>query len=270
MLVSALFVLAAILYALACAFYLRFLVRGAQKGSVWSGRVLGAAVGSQLGFYVADFLAAGHLPFGDIHRALSNLTLVTVVAFLLLGLRYRQVNVLGAFLTPIALLFFLGSALGRSVEPVPEEVRSLLMPVHVGVNLLGVVAFALAFAFGVAYILQERLLRRKKLGGLFQRLPSLDVLDTFGLRAVLIGFPLLTLGIVTGAFWAFRMGPEGPSFVPQQAFAVLAWLVFGAVLLLRVAAGWRGRRAAIGTIVGFCCAAAVLVSYLVQAGESAS
>ena len=48
-------------------------------------------------------------------------------------------------------------------------------------------------------------------------------------------------------------------------FALIAWVLFAAVLLLRLAAGWRGRRAAIGTIVGFLCTAAVLVSYMVRA-----
>ena len=138
-----------------------------------------------------------------------------------------------------------------------ELPRSLLVPAA---------AFALAFAAAVGYVLQERMLRRKKLGGIFQRLPALDVLDSLSLRLVLAGFPLLTLGIVTGTMWAVRMDPSAPTFSAPQGFGLLAWLVFAAVLLLRVAAGWRGRRAAIGTMVGFFFAVAVLVGYVVRAG----
>jgi ABC-type uncharacterized transport system permease subunit len=143
-------------------------------------------------------------------------------------------------------------------------VRSFLLPLHIAFNVLGIVAFALAFAAAVGYVIQERMLRRKKLGGVAQRLPALDVLDSLGLRLVLIGFPLLTLGIVTGTIWAVRI--DTPFITTAQGFALLAWLVFATVLVLRVAVGWRGRRAAIGTIMGFFCAMAVLVGYVVRSG----
>ena len=265
MLLSGLFIATALLYTVSCGLYLVHLVRGSKGYSTLANRLLGLSAITHFGFLVAAQLLEGRLPFGDIYRTLSLVSLLTVLAFLLLELRY-PVSVLGAFLTPVTLLFFLGSGLGTSVAPVPEDVRSALLPVHIAVNLLGIVAFALAFAAAIAYVLQERLLRRKRLTGIFQRLPALDVLDSIGLRAVITGFPLLTLGIVTGAFWATRLHDRGTLVAPEQGFALLAWLVFAAVLLLRVSAGWRGRRAAIGTILGFVCAAAVLVGYVIRAG----
>ena len=152
----------------------------------------------------------------------------------------------------------------RNVAAVPEPVRSALLPVHVGVNILGIVAFALAFAVALAYLIQESLLRKKQLGGLFQRLPPLDVLDSLGFQLVTIGFPLLTVGIITGAVVAARLG-EHPSFNVSRLTAMLAWLFFAGVLFLRVLAGWRGRRAAIGTMLGFACAVVVLVGYVLRA-----
>jgi ABC-type transport system involved in cytochrome c biogenesis permease subunit len=91
------------------------------------------------------------------------------------------------------------------------------------------------------------------------------VLDGFSLRAVSVGFPLLTIGVVTGAFWATRV-QQGVLVTSPQAFGLASWVLFAGVLVLRLAAGWRGRRAAIGTIVGFLCAAAVLVGYVVRDG----
>lgn len=265
MLLSGLFVVTALLYAVSCGLYLVHLVRGSKGYSSAANRLLGLSAVTHFVFLVVGNLLHDRLPFGDIYRTLSLVSLLTVLAFLLLELRH-PVSVLGAFITPVTLLFFLGSGLGTSVAPVSDELRSALLPVHVGVNLLGIVAFALAFAAAIAYVLQERLVRRKKLSGVFQRLPALDVLDSIGLRAVVVGFPLLTIGIVTGTFWATRMQHGGVRVAPEQSFAVLAWLVFAGVLLLRVSAGWRGRRAAIGTIMGFLCAAAVLVGYVIRAG----
>jgi ABC-type uncharacterized transport system permease subunit len=213
-------------------------------------------------FLAADFIDTGETPFHTIYQLLSLASVLIVGGYLLVLVRY-PITVLGAFITPVTLLFLLGSAL-RQTESVPTGVRSVLLPLHIAANVLGVVAFALAFAVAVAYVLQERQLRRKKLGGLFQRLPALDVLDSMGFRLIMVGFPLLTFGIVSGTLWAVRLHPGTPTITPSQGFAVITWIVFGAVLLLRVAAGWRGKRAAIGTMLGFGCELAVLVGYVVR------
>jgi ABC-type transport system involved in cytochrome c biogenesis permease subunit len=148
-------------------------------------------------------------------------------------------------------------------------VKTALLPLHITVNVLGLMAFAVAFGASVAYVIQERMLRQKRIGGVFQRLPPLDVLDAVAFRAVTIGFPLLTAGVVTGTFWAVRLNPGMPAFSAAQTLGLVTWAVFAAVLVLRVAAGWRGRRAALGTIMGFLCALAVLAGYIVQARNGA-
>jgi ABC-type transport system involved in cytochrome c biogenesis permease subunit len=265
-LVTALFGLAAALYAIASGLYVSFLAKGAEAMATWAARVLGLAVVSHLGFIGTNWAVLGHLPTADIHQALAVMSLLVVLVFLATIRPRPRLRVLGAFIGPVTLLLFMGAAFRRGVGPVPEEVRSALLPVHVAVNVLGLVAFALAFAAAIAYLIQERQVRRKNLGGLFQRLPALDQLDSLGLRAVLIGFPLLTVGVVTGTIWAVQLHSSSSAFAisAAQAFALLAWLLFAAVLLLRVAAGWRGRRAAIGTMLGFLCTMAGLVGYVLR------
>lgn len=264
MLVMALFALTALLYAVASGLYVLFLARGVEPVGVWSARTLGGAVVSHVAFLASNFAAHGHAPTADIHQALASMSLVLVLVFLVTVRTRPRLRVLGAFITPVTLLLFLGAAFRRGVGPVPEGVRSAMLPVHVSVNVLGLVAFAFAFAAALAYLIQERQLRKKQLGGMFQRLPALDVLDSLGLKAVLVGFPLLTIGVVTGTIWAVRLHPSAFPLSPAQGFALLAWLLFAAVLLLRVAAGWRGRKAAIGTVLGFLCTMAVLVGYVLR------
>jgi hypothetical protein len=96
------------------------------------------------------------------------------------------------------------------------------------------------------------------------RLPSLDALDAAEHRFLLIGFPLLTLGIVSGTAWAHKLTSGASGELLRAAFAYLTWIVFAGVLLLRAVAGWRGRRAAVGTLLGFFFAVLVLVVYLVR------
>jgi ABC-type uncharacterized transport system permease subunit len=262
--VTVTFLVTASIYALAGALYLVFAARGAEEVSTWSTRLLGAAVVSHLAFLGADFAVAGNLPTADIRQALAVMSLLIAIGYLAALQRYR-LAVLGAIITPVTLLLFLGAGFHRDVAAVPDEVRSALLPIHISVNIFGVVAFALAFAVALAYVIQERLLRSKQLDGLFQRLPPLHVLDLLAFRLVTIGFPLLTVGIVTGAIVAARIGGEESVLNVSRLTAMLAWLCFAAVLFLRVVAGFRGRRAAIGTMLGFICAVFVLVGYVIRA-----
>lgn len=262
MIVTITFLATSSLYALAGALYLVFAARGVDEIGRWATGLLGAAVLAHLAFLGADYAVAGNLPTADIRQMLAVTSLLIAIGYLGALRRYR-LSVLGAFITPVTLLLFLGAGFQRNVAAVPDDLRTVLLPVHVGVNILGIVAFALAFAVALAYIIQERLLRKKQLGGLFQRLPPLDVLDSLAFRLVTIGFPLLTVGIVTGAIVAARLGEAGLN--ASRLTAMLAWLFFAAVLFLRVLAGWRGRRAAIGTMLGFACAVLVLLGYVIRA-----
>jgi ABC-type transport system involved in cytochrome c biogenesis permease subunit len=92
------------------------------------------------------------------------------------------------------------------------------------------------------------------------------VLDSLGLKLLLVGFPLFTAGSVSGAIWAAKLPV---TLTPAQILGLVAWGVFATVLFLRVAAGWQGKRAAIGTLVGFACALTVLVGYAIRATTGA-
>jgi ABC-type transport system involved in cytochrome c biogenesis permease subunit len=257
------FVAASLTYAAAAIGYFLFIGTGSKDAETWASRLLFGAALLHVGFLFGD--AGKHPQLGDVRQMLTIASLSIVCAHLV-ALRYGRLAVLGAFITPVALLMFVAAGLGHSVPNVSEDVRSALLPAHVIVNVLGVAAFTLAFAVATAYLIQERLLRRRQLGGLFTRLPPLDVLDSLGLKLLLVGFPLFTVGSVIGAIWAAKLPTH---LTPAQVLGIIAWVVFAAVLLLRVAAGWQGRRAAIGTLIGFACALAVVVGYALRANTGA-
>lgn len=185
---------------------------------------------------------------------LSALALLGVAGFLVLRRTNPRLDVTGAFVAPLTLLLLIASRVpaGRPAGGLGGAV----LVVHVGSVLAGTAAFTLAFAMALAYLLQEREVKQKRLGGVFKRLPPLDTLDTVGYRCVAVGLPALTLGIVTGFFVG-----AGASVVWQQYVGMGAWVLFAGVLVLRLAAGWRGRRAAIGTILGYASALVVLAGY---------
>jgi ABC-type uncharacterized transport system permease subunit len=260
------FGLTALLYIAAAALYASFLQRGVERVARGAASFLGGAILAHVAFLVVVYSTQGQTPTRDIHQTLAVTSLMVVLLFLVTTRFRRRLRVLGAFITPVTLLLFLGAAFRVHVGPVPDEVRWTLLPLHIAVNVVGLASFALASAAGAAYILQERQLKQKRLGGLFQRLPSLDVLDNVGLRAVLVGFPLFTVGVITGTVWAVQQSPAAPVLTPAQGFGVIAWLLFAAVLLMRVAVGWRGRRAAYGTMLGFVAMLVTLLSYTFRIG----
>lgn len=261
MIVQGLFFATALLYAIACIFYFIYAVRGEESIAARAPYVLVAAGLTHIAFLVTDYALAGHIPTASIRQSLALTSLLIAIVYGA-AMRRHRLAALGAFITPVTLLFFLGAGFGASIAQVPPGVRSVILPLHVGVNILGIVAFALAFAVAIAYVIQERLVRTKQLGGLFQRLPPLHELDSLGFRLVTIGFPLLTIGIVSGAFFAARIDESGITL--SHLIALLAWIFFAGVLVLRIAAGWRGRRAAIGTMLGFACALFVLIGYALR------
>jgi ABC-type uncharacterized transport system permease subunit len=198
-------------------------------------------------------------PVEGIHFALSVVSLLACVLYLVARTRL-SIDVVGAFVAPQALAFLLAS---RFVGPVDDEPRwrSALLPFHVISNLLGAALFTLAFAAAVAYLLQDGRLKHKQFDGA-DRLPAVDALDRAEHRFLAAGFPLLTIGVLTGTIWAREVEAGGAAMIARAALSYLLWALIGGVLLLRAAAGWRGRRAAFGTILGFGLTMIVLASYL--------
>jgi ABC-type transport system involved in cytochrome c biogenesis permease subunit len=101
----------------------------------------------------------------------------------------------------------------------------------------------------VAYLVQERLLRKKKIGTAFRNLPPLHVLDEIVHRLIVVGWLLMTAGMVAGAFFAKQQWGAYWSWDPRQTWSLLTWFLFTAILHARLTAGWRGRHAAYLTLL---------------------
>jgi ABC-type uncharacterized transport system permease subunit len=262
-----LFLVTSLTYLAASGIFVGYLVGlGAAASAMrYAPRVLAAGACLHAAHIVVASLVAHVCPVEGIHFAMSVVSLLVCVTYLGMRLRVASIDVVGAFVAPLALTSLLASRFvrGGTLEPGPRF-RSALLPLHVTMNLLGVALFSLAFAAAVAYLVQEKQLKKKRLEGIFQRLPPLDSLDRAEHRFLLAGFPLLTIGVITGTLWAKRVEEGGPAEMARAAFAYATWLLFAAVLLLRAAAGWRGRRAAYGTIAGFSFAVLVLILYLLR------
>lgn len=256
------FAMAVAAYAGATILYFAYLTRPASATgtSRWASGLLGAALAPHLGYIVMASLVLHVCPVTTAHFVVSVAALVAGAVYTVLRRRYR-IDALGAFVAPAALTFVLGSRFAGAPE---RTIPSGYLAMHVTVNILGEALFLLASGAAVLYLVLDHELKQRKRGGMLRRLPPLDALDRAEHRFLLIGFPLLTLGIVTGTAWARRFEVGGASEIFRAGFAYATWVLFAGVLLMRALAGWRGRKAAWGTLVGFAFALAVLVVYLLR------
>jgi cytochrome c-type biogenesis protein CcsB len=143
------------------------------------------------------------------------------------------------------------SMLPRKMEPLSPVLQSYWLGIHTVLAFMGDAAFALAFGIGLMYLIQEHFVKSKHIGGLFRKLPNLQTLDEINYRLITIGFPLLTLAIISGALWAENAWGSYWRWDPKEVWSLISWFIYASVLHLRLTAGWRGKRAAILSIIGF-------------------
>ncbi|MDY7225221.1 cytochrome C assembly family protein [Hyalangium rubrum] len=246
-------------YAFAALVYLAYLVRQWHALAL-AGRVL---VGGGLALHGLSLFslmgAQGGMPVGAA-QGFSALAFLLLALGLVLDLLYRK-PVIGAFITPLAVAVLLpGLLLHGGQAPLSSSMRQPLLPLHISIALLGMAAFAVAAGVGVMYLLMERQVKGKRFGLLFSRLPSLEFLDTLNRRLVVWGFIALSITLATGAFFVVGSSHGFSWMLDAKVLATfVAWGLFAALAGARVLIGWRGRRVALLTMMGF---GLVLVSFL--------
>ena len=250
-------------YALASALYLGYLL-GFRATADRAGRIV-LALGAAVHLYdIGVRCVHGQNPISSTPEAMSFIAFLIVAGYLAATLRYR-LTAAGAFAVPAAL------ALLVLARVVPAEVGTPTMGplgrTHIFLATLGVAVFALAAVLELLYLVEDRQLKRKQFRRVMGRGTPLETLDRLALRCVSIGFPIFTIAIVTGAMWIARLGivHRSGALRPEYALAIATWVAFGILLVARVGAGWRGRRAAWLTLGGFGGAALVVMVYILRA-----
>jgi len=248
-------------YALASALFLGYLVASREAAARAARWALGVGVLAQLGDIGARCFV-GDNPVSSTPEAVAFVSFLVAGGYFAASFRYR-LHAAGAFAVPTSLTLVL---LARVVPAEPGTVRmGSLGQIHIFLATLGVAIFTLAAVLALLYLVEEGRLKRKRFDRVGREAP-LATLDRLALRCVSFGFPVFTIALVTGAIWIARLGgiaaPEARR--PEYLLAIATWVAFGVLLVARVGAGWRGRRAAWLTVGGFAGAALVLLVYVVR------
>jgi ABC-type uncharacterized transport system permease subunit len=249
-------------YAAASAAFVGYLVNRRESVLRIARIGLCAALAVHLGF-IGFQCTLGMNPIRDVHGALGLSGWLLAVGYLLVTLRSRFA-LIGALVTPFSLALLVASKLTPAAAAAGAARGMVLLGrIHIALSAIGVAVFGIAAAVAMLYLFQEAALKKKRVGTLYRRAPSLASLDNAGRRLIMIGFPVYTLAVVTGLVWTTRI-PGAGGFRFEHAIAALTWAIFAGLIAARVTVGLRGRSAARLTVLGFVTTVAVLLIYMTR------
>jgi len=200
-------------------------------------------------------------PAQSVREAIGFLAFIVTGGYLLASTRYR-LTLGGVAVMPVSLMLLLAARLSPAGSGLED--LSALGRIHISLATIGVGVFALASALSAIYLLEERALRKKKFDALAfkDKGAPLESLDKLSHRLIWVGFPLFTVALILGAVWVSKLGESLDRL--EYPLAGVTWVSYAILLVMRQAYGWRGRRAAKLTLLGFVAALAVLAIYLVR------
>lgn len=222
--------------------------------------LLGAAL--HLASLALSSLDQGRFPVQTLQQMSSLASFFTTVVFLAVYARFKYES-LAVFVFPLVFLLALAGALGGSSPDAPRPLLQWWISIHVALFLLGYAALFLTSVAGVMYLIQERELKSKRPRAFYYRLPPLAKLDEMGYQALSAAFVTVTLGLIAASIWAFAKWGSNWVVDPTIALAFLTWGICFAMVVGRLAVGWRGRKGAYFSIMGFGCAA---LTWVVNSG----
>jgi cytochrome c-type biogenesis protein CcsB len=160
---------------------------------------------------------------------------------------------------PVLLLLGLAvTVLYTDSGPLVPALHSSWLVIHVLAAITAFGAFTLGVAFGVAFLVVNRVNKRVAagkprgaLGWVADKLPEAERLDAMAYRVNAFGFPVWTFAVVAGAIWAQSAWGSYWSWDPKETWALITWIVYAMYLHARITIGWKGTRATVISFIGY-------------------
>jgi cytochrome c-type biogenesis protein CcsB len=128
----------------------------------------------------------------------------------------------------------------RKIQPLIPALQSNWLHIHVITCFVAYAAFVISFICGLLYLIKWK-----------NVVPPKEMLEEINYRSVMVGFPMLSAGILTGAVWAHYAWGSYWSWDPKETWSLITWIIYALFLHARFVKGWKGRRIAFISIIGF-------------------
>lgn len=198
------------------------------------------------------WMGIGRAPLTNLYESLVFFGWSIALALLLARWRFKTESVILMGLPVVFLVMAYTFLHDSSIKPLIPALQSNWLVIHVVTCFLGYAGFAISFLAALLLMIAQMS------GKASDWLPRVEILDEIVYRSVLVGFPLLSLGIITGSAWADYAWGSYWSWDPKETWSLITWLIYSGFLHARLAGGWTGTRMAVLSLVGF---AAVLFTY---------
>ncbi|HEY9724648.1 MAG TPA: c-type cytochrome biogenesis protein CcsB [Oscillatoriaceae cyanobacterium] len=245
---------------------------------------MGIALLGALSTLVARGIVANHVPWSNLYESMIFMLAGTLVFYFIVEFWYKPRN-FGVFAAPLVLIIIGGASILppglKAATPLMPSLQSYWIKVHTSSILISYGAFTMAFAASVAYFVLAWRAKQAARENVVQMSGDAAVLvqgggaaiaggpnpfekqmaffDELAYRLILLGFPLLMFGIITGAMWANGAWGTYWSWDPKETWALITWFIYAAYLHARITRDWTGHRAAALSAVGF---VAMLICYI--------
>jgi len=200
------------------------------------------------------------LPFASIFESLAFASWIMMLLYVV-NARKHRIEALGTFAGLIA-----AGMIGASLT-LPKTLNPILLKymsspwsaIHITASLFSYAAFLLSAGAAVGYIIQEHMLKTKRINTVQKYLPSLDELDHTAYTMATFGFVMLTLGMICGSLWAATAWGSYWNWDGKETWSLVTWLVYAAYLHTRMLRGWRGKWSNRLLLAGLAC---VIITYI--------
>jgi ABC-type transport system involved in cytochrome c biogenesis permease subunit len=189
-------------------------------------------------------------PLTDGPTAVSFMAWIGTLTYLGLLWRYRLIGLV-ALIAPLSFLGVFYAALSPAAIASPDVGDGSLAHAHVLLASAGLALLGIAGVAGAAFLAEHHRLKRKRHLEAPAPWPSLEALDRVNALALAVGFPLLTLGVVTGAMWVRAIHGAVWMGTAHETWCLVAWVIYAVLVTLRFGAGQGARRSALTALGGF-------------------
>jgi cytochrome c-type biogenesis protein CcsB len=229
--------------------YMAHLIKGTPLlGRLGSGLTVAALSFLTIGLTIRT-VEAGHWPLSNSYEFSLAFVWSILLMYLILE-RWMGIRGPGAFVLPIALLIVtyaqvLAPEWTRVARPLLPALKTTWLQLHVTTAAVAYGAFAVSCGAGMMYLVGETVPH------LPENFLTSTVIDEFNFRALALGYPWMTLVLITGAIWAQIAWGSYWSWDIKETWTLATWLLYTLLFHLRAIRGWRGKPIASLSVLGF-------------------
>ncbi len=239
------------LYIISFSVYFYDFMRGGKHISNFKRLVLFLTLCIHVVYLVIRSIEFDHMPITNVFEIFTVLAFSVSFAYFILEL-LTDVRGTGPFIIIISILFqVISSIYIEDLVIVKEVLRSNLLGSHVISALLGYSGITISAIYGFLYLILYKEIKLNKFGLVFNRLPSLEILEKLSFYAAIFGFILLSFTITIGIIWLPSAFPDFSYTDPKLIGTAIVWILYGIGIISKIFGKWRGKKVVFLSIIGF-------------------